>query len=236
MTSNFDNIKKTVRRFFLFPWKEMIKFCENNPSEWYVKQLADLLTIIRLIAILPLTNYFFRAIDSKNVYNAVFAIFLGYLLASTDAADGEISRKIKLSTTFGKIADPLADKVALIIPLFYLSQRLISKNILAINLVTTLIVVEVILVLIGILGMILATLREIKLGANNFGKIKANSAFALVIGMAILLTIKTFTSLNILVFTNYYITILLASTLLFALLSIVSHIVDLFRPQTQQAD
>lgn len=66
--------------------------------------LPNKLTIARVIAV-P----FFIAAYLLNYYIAAFLIFIGASL--TDMLDGKIARKYSLVTNFGKIMDPLADKI-----------------------------------------------------------------------------------------------------------------------------
>lgn len=66
--------------------------------------LPNKLTVARVIAV-P----FFIAAYYFGWYTAAFAIFVAASL--TDMLDGQIARKQGLVTNFGKIMDPLADKV-----------------------------------------------------------------------------------------------------------------------------
>lgn len=66
--------------------------------------LPNKLTVGRVIAV-P----FFIAAYMLGYYPAAFIIFI--LASLTDMLDGKIARKYNLVTNFGKIMDPLADKV-----------------------------------------------------------------------------------------------------------------------------
>ena len=66
--------------------------------------LPNKLTLARIIAV-P----FFIAAYYLNWYLVAFIIFI--LASFTDMLDGKIARKYNLVTNFGKIMDPLADKV-----------------------------------------------------------------------------------------------------------------------------
>ena len=86
--------------------------------------LPKKLTIARVIAV-P----FFIAAYYLNWYIAAFVIFVA--ASFTDMLDGKIARKNNLVTNFGKIMDPLADKVlvysalCLMIPYFVPAWMLI---------------------------------------------------------------------------------------------------------------
>ena len=66
--------------------------------------LPNKLTIARVIAV-P----FFIAAYMKGWYLPAFVIFI--LASLTDTLDGKIARRYNLVTNFGKIMDPLADKI-----------------------------------------------------------------------------------------------------------------------------
>ena len=66
--------------------------------------LPNKLTVGRVIAV-P----FFIAAYMTEYYAAAFVLFI--LASLTDMLDGKIARKYNLVTNFGKIMDPLADKI-----------------------------------------------------------------------------------------------------------------------------
>lgn len=66
--------------------------------------LPNKLTIIRIVAV-P----FFIALYLLDFRIAAFVLFVAAAL--TDMLDGQIARKYNLVTNFGKIMDPLADKI-----------------------------------------------------------------------------------------------------------------------------
>jgi len=72
------------------------------------KQVPNTLTMFRML-IVP----FFAYVLFKQPYNNSIAIALGlFVLGSfTDYLDGAIARKYNLTSDFGKIMDPLADKL-----------------------------------------------------------------------------------------------------------------------------
>ena len=65
------------------------------------------LTLLRIIMI-PFFVLF--ALDTP-VSNPLIALFIFVLAAATDKLDGYLARKLKQVTSFGKIMDPLADKM-----------------------------------------------------------------------------------------------------------------------------
>ena len=72
-----------------------------------VKNIPNLLTVSRLIAC-PILIYFFFL----EKYLIILTVFI--LACVTDLLDGYIARKNNLESNFGKVLDPIADKVLII--------------------------------------------------------------------------------------------------------------------------
>jgi CDP-diacylglycerol--glycerol-3-phosphate 3-phosphatidyltransferase len=69
--------------------------------------LPNKLTVSRFV----LTAFFLAVIFSRVPYHETIALVLFCLASLTDYFDGEIARKRNLITSFGKLMDPLADKI-----------------------------------------------------------------------------------------------------------------------------
>ena len=69
--------------------------------------LPNRLTVARL----GLTVLFVIALSVEFPYHSTVALLLFVLAATTDYLDGEIARRYALITNFGKLMDPLADKI-----------------------------------------------------------------------------------------------------------------------------
>jgi CDP-diacylglycerol--glycerol-3-phosphate 3-phosphatidyltransferase len=104
------------------------KRVKQNERE-YIMNLPNKLTVIRM-ALVPVFFIFFHLGNSEDFLRDIFGVFLvGYntdylhlwfflaafivfaVASLTDALDGHIARKRGLITNFGKLMDPLADKV-----------------------------------------------------------------------------------------------------------------------------
>jgi CDP-diacylglycerol--glycerol-3-phosphate 3-phosphatidyltransferase len=72
--------------------------------------LPNKLTLLRILLVPVFLLCMYLAIPVR--YTLALAVFA--LASLTDALDGHIARKYRLITTFGKFADPLADKVLVI--------------------------------------------------------------------------------------------------------------------------
>ena len=71
--------------------------------------VPNMLTLLRFLLI-PLFWYLLMYDDGQNAGTRLAATFVFVVAAITDWVDGALARKQGLVTTFGKIADPLADK------------------------------------------------------------------------------------------------------------------------------
>jgi CDP-diacylglycerol--glycerol-3-phosphate 3-phosphatidyltransferase len=67
----------------------------------------NILTIIRIILAILMPFLLL----SNNVILEIAAFFVFLIAAITDIIDGKLARKYNLITNFGKIADPIADKI-----------------------------------------------------------------------------------------------------------------------------
>tara|TARA_R110001592_G_scaffold52511_8_gene160703 strand:+ start:19502 stop:20062 length:561 start_codon:yes stop_codon:yes gene_type:complete len=72
-----------------------------------LNQIPNILTVLRIILILP----FALAVYQANYLNALIIFFIAGL---SDGVDGFLARQFNWKSRFGAIADPLADKLLLI--------------------------------------------------------------------------------------------------------------------------
>ncbi|MBN8837250.1 MAG: CDP-alcohol phosphatidyltransferase family protein [Sphingobacteriia bacterium] len=92
------------------------------------KNIPNLLTISR-IALIPFILLFIV----NNYYNLAFFVFL--YCALTDFADGYLARKMKAQSSFGAMADAIADKLVILVPgwfIFFHSNHHLSLALLII--------------------------------------------------------------------------------------------------------
>lgn len=82
----------------------------------FFKNIPNLLTLLRMAAV-PV----FIVLMVNDEFYAAIGIFLAAEI--TDVLDGIIARRYNLITPFGKVADPLADKLMQLTALFMLAQR-----------------------------------------------------------------------------------------------------------------
>jgi CDP-diacylglycerol--glycerol-3-phosphate 3-phosphatidyltransferase len=72
--------------------------------------ISNLLSILRIILVIPISILLLSGIET----NRYWAFGLGIVAILTDKLDGELARRYHHVTEFGKIIDPLADKIAVV--------------------------------------------------------------------------------------------------------------------------
>ncbi|MEJ2615571.1 MAG: CDP-alcohol phosphatidyltransferase family protein [Ignavibacteriaceae bacterium] len=91
-----------------------------NYKEIYTK--SNIISLFRLLLAIPLW-FLLDGFNSPNIRYITFAVCL--IASFSDILDGYLARKYNEVTEFGKIIDPLADKIAvgaIIIKLYLLGQ------------------------------------------------------------------------------------------------------------------
>jgi len=77
--------------------------------------LSNKLTILRLILIIPFIFFFDMGLSYSNIFivffGRIFALSIFVAAIMTDYFDGKIARETGTVTDFGKIMDPIADKL-----------------------------------------------------------------------------------------------------------------------------
>ncbi len=75
-----------------------------------IRYIPNILTISRIVltAIIPIL------LLQQSLQNLILSLILFIIASVTDFLDGYIARKYKIITTFGKIVDPIADKIMII--------------------------------------------------------------------------------------------------------------------------
>ena len=71
------------------------------------KMIPNILTVLRIVGVVFATMFLFK----DDLKSAIIALVLYVLVAATDFFDGYLARKWDVVTAFGKIMDPIADKV-----------------------------------------------------------------------------------------------------------------------------
>ena len=141
-------------------------------SKYKYFTVSNLLSFIRLLLVIPIWIFFNNFPDQTFRYLVVAA---GIFALITDVLDGYFARKFDEVTEFGKIIDPLADKVVIgfvVIKLFLIGEIPTYYFIM--------ILARDILILVG--GLLIAAKTKYVLPSDKFGK-----ATVVLIGVVLLM-------------------------------------------------
>ena len=100
-----------------------------------MKNIPNILTLIRIFSI-PIIVLL---ILSSSLANNLFAFFLFIGVSLTDYLDGAVARKMNLVSDFGKMLDPIADKLLIVCTIITL---IIKGNIAGLSLIPAFIIIS----------------------------------------------------------------------------------------------
>lgn len=90
--------------------KQRMDAMAHPPSGAGLVNVPNALTMLRLVLVVPFTVALLWQ-DGTNESARLIATVLFIIASVTDYVDGYLARKQNLVTTFGKVADPIADKL-----------------------------------------------------------------------------------------------------------------------------
>jgi CDP-diacylglycerol--glycerol-3-phosphate 3-phosphatidyltransferase len=144
--------------------------------------LPNKLTVSRF----ALTGVFLWAMFSKFAFNDTLALIFFCLAGITDYLDGRIARSRNLITNFGKLMDPLADKI-MVCSAFIAFVESTHLNLNATVRVAAWMVVVIVSRELAITGLrLLAASKNIVLAAERYGKHKTISQIVAIISLLVL--------------------------------------------------
>lgn len=95
-----------------------------NPLKFFsFQQLANLITLTRIIGV----GFIFWITPYHTSFWLISTVLLYILICVTDFLDGWVARRFNLVTDFGKVLDPLADKILVLVFLPLLEMQAISS-------------------------------------------------------------------------------------------------------------
>ncbi len=155
---------------------------------------SNILSIVRLLMSIPFI-ILFEYWEQPGIKQVI--IYLVVFAGITDILDGYLARKLNQITEFGKIIDPLADKIAMAAVLIgILSNKLLPLY------YFILIICRDLLILLG--GIFIAKKTGFILPSNIIGKVTV-----IIIGIVILLALFGLNSNNLIYEIIYYISIVM---------------------------
>jgi CDP-diacylglycerol---serine O-phosphatidyltransferase len=92
-------------------------------TEYYLKQLANMITLIRILGV----GVIFWLTPYTNNKTQIFIIILFTLICCTDFLDGWVARRLKIVSSLGQVLDPLADKILVLLFLPLLEMQVITS-------------------------------------------------------------------------------------------------------------
>ena len=93
----------------------MIKTILLNP--------ANLLSVFRVFLSIPLAISVNKIDFNSTFYEIYIFLFICFLIALSDILDGFVARKFNFVTDLGKILDPIADKICVLVAILFLCQK-----------------------------------------------------------------------------------------------------------------
>ena len=81
--------------------------------------LANFISISRILLAIPLV-LLFEAMGTGNVNKLIWSFVIILIIVLTDFLDGYVARKADEITNFGKLIDPIADKICMLVVAIYL--------------------------------------------------------------------------------------------------------------------
>lgn len=162
----------------------------KNMQKTNIKNLPNYLTIIRLILV-PVI--FILILSEQYLYAFIFFLIANF----TDVLDGRIARKYNLITDWGKLMDPLADKITQISTI----TALIIKGIIPFWILVILATKELIMITVGF---VLYKKNIVTVHSKWYGKIATVLFF---VAIVFSLLSKTFVELSKITLYLFYIAI-----------------------------
>ena len=123
---------------------------------------SNQLSFLRVVLILPI--YYFLKLDTTT--GSYWAVFLMLFAALTDILDGKLARKLNQQSDFGRILDPVADKVTIAV----IALMLINLRDLPIWFLVLVLTRDIAILL---LGLFVISKQKIVIESQRIGKVTA---------------------------------------------------------------
>jgi len=84
-----------------------------------IMTLANFISISRILLAIPLV-LLFEGMDTGSLNKLIWSFIIILIIVLTDFLDGYVARKADEITSFGKLIDPIADKICMLVVAIYL--------------------------------------------------------------------------------------------------------------------
>lgn len=136
--------------------------------------ISNLLSISRIVLLIPI-YYFLRLQNATGNYLAVFVMILA---AATDTFDGRLARRLNQVSDYGRILDPIADKICIGV----IAVILVTIRDLPLWYVVLIISRDLAILL---LGLLLAFKTKVVVESNIIGKVTVTALAIVVIAFSL---------------------------------------------------
>ncbi|WP_406613497.1 CDP-diacylglycerol--glycerol-3-phosphate 3-phosphatidyltransferase [Mycoplasma corogypsi] len=187
--------------------------------------LPNKLTVARILFVIPfaifasLAIYFIKTPNNFVIFNSL-ALTTFIVAMLTDFLDGYLARKYHLVTDFGKLWDPIADKLITVCFIFYLTQLDKIYWFVAAFFILRDIIVD------G--ARVVMAQNKIEVAANKWGKLKTILITAFLIVTSIIVSLEAQYNIASITWANYLsqsiYTILLVSSVFLSLISVLIYL------------
>ena len=89
----------------------------NNPAKASIFNLANFISIVRMFLSIPLV---FSLENQLIISDSSPLLIVLFLIVISDVLDGYVARKLNVISNFGKLLDPIADKICLMVAMIFL--------------------------------------------------------------------------------------------------------------------
>lgn len=169
-----------VRGFFRWLIHPVILVLWPRRHTWIVRNLANIISTIRLpVSVVVIVWWLYPAYLLRNLGSLYTGLLVMFLILMSDGIDGALARGLMTVSRYGKVVDPLADKVLYATMMGCLiagGWQLLPRQAVAVMAIFVVIAIyyEVRLVLVAILADRECRLRNTAepMGANMWGKTK----------------------------------------------------------------
>ena len=92
----------------------------QSPAKVNIFNFANFLSLSRIFLAIPFISMLEKHSMDNTIESALNVFLMIFLIVLTDVLDGYVARKMNVVSNFGKLLDPIADKICLVIVMTFL--------------------------------------------------------------------------------------------------------------------